>query len=46
LANALYSDSMLDLDIVACLRELHDMRLGPKYTRNPPVERRSSAHLA
>jgi hypothetical protein len=45
-ARDLYSPSVLDLDIVACFLALQEIKLGPKYTANPPVELLSSAHLA
>ena len=41
LAIALYSASVLDLANVTCFFELQEMRLLPRYTRNPLVERRS-----
>jgi len=45
-ANALYSASVLYRDTVGCFLELHDTRLGPRNTTNPPVERLSSTHPA
>ena len=41
-ANALYSASVLDLETVACFLAHHEIKLGPKNTANPPVERLSS----
>lgn len=41
LAKALYSDFVLDLDMVACFLELHDMALDLKNTRKLSVERQS-----
>ena len=38
-ASALYSASVLDLDTAACFLALHDTRLEPRKTANPPVER-------
>lgn len=32
LARPQYSDFVLNQDIVVCLQELHDIRLGPRYT--------------
>jgi hypothetical protein len=46
LAKDLYSASMLDLDTVSCFRALHDIRLGPKNMKNPPVELLSHIHDA
>jgi hypothetical protein len=46
LANALYSNSVLDLDMVACFLALHDTRLEPRYMTKPPVDLRSSKLLA
>src|SRR5688572_2278644 len=46
LATALYSASVLDLEIVACFLALQDTRLDPKKIAKPPVERLSSRHLA
>ena len=45
-ANALYSASVLDLETVACFLALQDIKLGPKNTAKPPVERLSSKHPA
>ena len=45
-ANALYSASVLDLETVACFLALQDIKLGPKNTAKPPVERLSSRHPA
>ena len=44
LAIALYSASVLDLATVACFFELQEIRLLPRYTRKPLVERRSSEY--
>ena len=41
LVTALFSTSVLERATVGCFFELQDMRLPPRYTRNPPVERRS-----
>ncbi|KAL5669130.1 hypothetical protein ACJX0J_021351, partial [Zea mays] len=46
LANALYSDSVLDLDTVACFFACHDTRLFPKNTAKPPVDLLSSGQTA
>jgi hypothetical protein len=46
LAIALYSASVEDLDTVACFLELQDIRLEPKKTHNPPVDRLSSGQPA
>ena len=46
LARALYSASVLDNDTVACFFAHHDIKLGPKNTANPSVERLSSTHPA
>lgn len=40
--NALYSTYVLDLDIVACFLALHEIRLGPRNTANPPADLLSS----
>jgi len=45
-AKALYSDSVLDLDIVACFLACHDTRLFPIKTANPPVDLLSSGQPA
>jgi hypothetical protein len=37
---------VLDLDTVACLRAVHDIRLSPRKTAKPPVELLSSTHPA
>jgi hypothetical protein len=42
LAMALYSASVLERATVACSRALQEIRLEPKNTANPPVERLSS----
>ena len=46
LANALYSASVLDLEIVACFHAHHDIKLGSKNTAKPPVEHQSSRQPA
>ena len=45
-ANALYSASVLDRETVACFLAHHEIKLGPKKTAKPPVERLSSRHPA
>ena len=45
-ANALYSASVLDLETVACFLALQDIKLDPKNTAKPPVERLSSRQPA
>lgn len=40
----LYSDPVLDLEIVACFHELQDVKLTPKKTATPPVDRQSYEH--
>ena len=45
-ATALYSASVLLLDTVACLRAAQAIKLGPKKTACPPVDRLSSGHPA
>ena len=46
LARALYSASVLDLEIVGCFFELHEIRFGPTKIAKPHVDRRSSGHPA
>jgi len=41
-AIALYSDSVLDRETVACFLALQETKFEPTNTANPPVERRSS----
>ena len=41
IANALYSASVEDRDIVFCFLADHEMGLGPRNTNNPVVERLS-----
>ena len=41
LAIALYSASVLDLATVGCFLEFHEIKLFPRYIRNPLVDRRS-----
>jgi hypothetical protein len=43
---ALYSASILDLEIVGCFRALQETRLEPKNTANSPVDLLSSRHPA
>ena len=45
-ANALYSASVLDRETVACFLALHEIKLGPKNTAKPPVDRLSSRQPA
>jgi hypothetical protein len=45
-AKDLYSAYVLELDIVAYFLSLQEIRLGPKYTAKPHVDRRSSGHPA
>jgi hypothetical protein len=45
-AKALYSASVLDLEIVACLRALQEIRLVPRKTANPRIECLSSKQSA
>jgi len=33
-----YSDSLLEHITVRCLREDHEMRLGPRKTQKPPID--------
>jgi hypothetical protein len=37
---------VLDLETVVCFRALHEIRLEPKKTTKPHVDRRSSVHPA
>jgi hypothetical protein len=37
---------VLDLYTVACFLALQEIKLGPKYTANPPVDLLSSTHPA
>jgi hypothetical protein len=46
LANALYSASVLDRETVACFLAIQEIRLLPRKTAKPPVDRRSSTHPA
>lgn len=46
LANALYSDSVLNRDTIGCFLELHEIRFGPKNTAKPPVDLLSSMEPA
>lgn len=46
LAIALYFDFVLDLDIVGCLRALHDTRLDPKKIAKLLVDSQSSILIA
>jgi hypothetical protein len=45
-ARDLYSASVLDLDTVACFLALQEIKLGPKYIANPPVDLLSSTQPA
>jgi hypothetical protein len=45
-ARVRYSDSVLDRATVRCLREEHEMRLGPRKTQNPLVDFLSSGQPA
>jgi stage V sporulation protein SpoVS len=38
LARALYSTSVLDLEMVACFLELQEIQLEPRNIANPPVD--------
>jgi hypothetical protein len=46
LARALYSASVLERETVAYFLTLHEIRLEPRNTTNPPVDRRSSTQPA
>jgi len=41
-----YSTLVDERETIGCLRELHEIKLEPRKTRSPPVERRSSGHPA
>jgi hypothetical protein len=45
-ANALYIDSILDLETVVCFLALHETKLDPKYIAYPPVDLLSSKQPA
>jgi hypothetical protein len=45
-ARDLYSAYVLDLDTVACFLALQEIKLGPKYTANPPIDLLSSTQPA
>jgi hypothetical protein len=45
-SNALYSTSVLDLETIACFLALQAIRLAPKNTAKPSVDRRSFGHPA
>lgn len=45
-AKTLYSDSVLDLEMVACFIELHVTRLEPRKIAKPLIERLSPEHPA
>ena len=44
LARALYSASVLDRAMVFCFLQPQEIRLSPRNTQKPPVERQSSRH--
>jgi hypothetical protein len=46
LAKSLYLASLLDLETIAFLRALQDIRFGPKNIANPLVDLLSSSHPA
>lgn len=41
----LYSVSVLERDMVACFLALHEIKLSPRNTANPPVDRQLSTYL-
>jgi hypothetical protein len=45
-ANALCTDSVLDLETVVCFLALHETKLDPKYIAYPPVDLLSSKQPA
>ena len=45
-AKALHFDSLLDLKTTTSFIAHHEIRLGPKKTVNPPIERLPSKHPA